>query len=99
MRLHEKAVSAATSLTIIFITLITIIAELIAPLKDTLKAITGHHWFTKGVAGIVFFIAAYFTSAHLLNDREMSSTDLIEVVALTIAGGLALFLFFIWHFH
>ncbi len=98
MKLHEKALAGAASLSIIFVVVITILAELTKPLKDTLQAMTGHHWTSKGVLALAIFCLSYFAIRPLYKDEEFSMKDLFEVLAVSIIGGLALLGFFVWHF-
>lgn len=52
------AVFAAVTLTIIFITVITVYADLYPPLKDWLKNSFTHHWIGKGVLSFLLFVSS-----------------------------------------
>ncbi|MEM4389569.1 MAG: hypothetical protein QXG98_02820 [Candidatus Micrarchaeia archaeon] len=60
-----RAVYFAAILTILFIAVLTVVAELSAAAKEALKAAFGHHWIGKSVLAIAFFAvvsaAAYYT--------------------------------------
>ncbi|MBI2096720.1 MAG: hypothetical protein HYT40_01000 [Candidatus Sungbacteria bacterium] len=45
----------AAILTIIFVVVITIWAELSAPLKDWLKNFSGHHWTSKSIFSVILY--------------------------------------------
>lgn len=48
----------AAIITIVFIAIITVWAELSAPLKDWLKNLSGHHWTTKSIFSALLYGAA-----------------------------------------
>lgn len=87
----------SASLTIIFVTILTIAGELykvtgadgkvINPIKDFLKMLHGHHWVGKSIWAIVFFIIAtavfYFVERNVEGDRKLGR----YVTALTCALG------------
>lgn len=98
MKLHEKALGGAASLSMIFVVVITIVAELNKPIKDFLQAMTGHHWVSKGVLAVLIFCLSYFAIRPLYKNDEFSMKDLIEILAVTIVGGILLLGFFVWHF-
>lgn len=51
--------ACAAAITIAFIVIITIWAELSAPLKDWLKNFSGHHWTTKSMfSALIYMLAA-----------------------------------------
>jgi len=52
------ASSYAAIVTITFVTIITIWAELAAPLKDWLKIFSGHHWTSKSVLSVLVYAVA-----------------------------------------
>lgn len=45
----------AAILTVIFITVITVWAELFVPLKDWLKNFSGHHWTSKSIFSALLY--------------------------------------------
>lgn len=62
-----RSTLVATSVTIIFTTVLTVAGELykvtgadgktLNPIKDLLKALHGHHWVGKGIWAVAIFIA------------------------------------------
>ena len=91
--------SIASSLAITFVTIITIIAELKAPLKNWLKSLSGHHWTSKGILSLLLYIAAtlvlYFAVKNV-DDKKVRASLWIAIVT-TILGSLVLLTFFTGH--
>lgn len=91
--------SIAATLAIIFITALTIWAELSPPLKDSLTAITGHHWVTKSVLTMavyaVGFIVFYYAFGANAPRVRRAVITLIVISWLATAG---LVVFFFWHY-
>src|SRR3989344_3893952 len=57
----EKLVYAsaiASILSIVFVVILTIWADLNAPLKDYLKSLSGHHWVTKSYGIVLVYFGA-----------------------------------------
>jgi len=98
MNFHIKALSIATTVVIWYIVAVTIIAENFAPLKNALAAATGHHWVSKGVFALILFAVAYGACVFLLTDSRENPKPVYVVIGSAIAGGLAIFLFYVWHF-
>ncbi|MDP3934913.1 MAG: hypothetical protein Q8Q46_01685 [Candidatus Giovannonibacteria bacterium] len=48
----------AAIITIVFVVVITILAELFAPLKDWLKNFSGHHWASKSIFSALIYAVA-----------------------------------------
>ncbi|MEK6916520.1 MAG: hypothetical protein AABW92_02135 [Nanoarchaeota archaeon] len=96
MKIHEKALTISTSSTIVLIAVLTIWSELSTPFKIWLTGIAGHHWVTKGVFSLVFFVITYFVFSKFSEDNVKKETSCVVVSA--ILSGLAIFLFYIWHF-
>lgn len=57
---NTNALNFSTQCTLFFITLITILAELIPSLKNAITQITFHHWVSKGLLAVIFFFLCYF---------------------------------------
>ena len=91
--------SISSVLAVAFVTIITIFAELNAPLKNWLKALTGHHWTSKGVMSILLYTIAtlliYFLAKNV--DGKKIHNTLWTVVVTTIMGSFALFVFYLGH--
>ena len=85
----------ATSITLWFIVVITIVSELSKPFKNVLAGVTGHHWVTKGVLSLALFtlivLLSRSTSFH-------ASKEVKHVVLSAILGGITILLFYVWHF-
>ncbi|OHB18243.1 MAG: hypothetical protein A2749_00250 [Parcubacteria group bacterium RIFCSPHIGHO2_01_FULL_45_26] len=96
----KLAIASAYSaiLNVVFVTAITIWAELYVPLKDWLKSVSGHHWTTKSIFSVVLFalflIIFYFT----LSDNEKRIRNALRnLLVIVVLGVLALTLFFSAH--
>ena len=91
--------SIASSLAITFVTIITIVAELKAPLKDWLKSLSGHHWTSKGILSLLLYVAAtlvlYFAVKNVGSKKVKDA--LWAAIMTTILGSFALFTFFTGH--
>jgi len=48
----------AAIITIFFVVVITVWAELFAPLKDWLKNFSGHHWTSKSIFSVLLYVVA-----------------------------------------
>ncbi|MBU4292906.1 MAG: hypothetical protein KJ770_02495 [Actinobacteria bacterium] len=95
---NVKALSISSIVSIAFITIITIVAEMVKPLKDGLAAMTGHHWVTKSIIGMLLFIIlaiilGYTTKA----DNKNSAKFIWGTFWTTIGGSLALLIYFVIH--
>ncbi|MEK9173405.1 MAG: hypothetical protein AAB594_02445 [Patescibacteria group bacterium] len=97
MTKNITALIYATVGVIWFTVLVTISAEFSEPFKNSLKAITGHHWTTKSVFSVIMFFLLYFVFIRT-KESENIKKSINFVLLNTIVGGLVLFIFFIWHF-
>ena len=93
-----KAISISGMATTVVITLLTIIGEIAHPLKDVLAAMTGNHWVSKSIIGMVLFlvlmlILGYTTKA----DNKNSAKYIWGVFWVTLAASFAMFVYFIIH--
>ena len=52
------ASALAAIITIVFVVVITVWAELSIPLKDWLKNFSGHHWTSKSIFSALLYVAA-----------------------------------------
>ncbi len=94
---RAKSMSMSTMVTISFVTLITVFAELSVGLKDFLKSSTGHHWITKSVSSfVIFFVFYYFCNCNEKNVDVLKEVK--KVIIYAILGILILFGFFTWHY-
>ncbi len=81
----------ATAVVIIFISAITIAADLYSPLKDWLKETFSHHWIGKGIIASVLWMAI----AVLPVRKEISQKIFMLIL---IFSTVAIALFYILHF-
>ena len=90
----------ASVVSITFITVVTIWAEVSKPLKDWLQGITGHHWVTKSVFSLVVYLTAtavfYFLTKQV--DGRKVHRLLIGLIFVTILGIIAIFAFYTLHY-
>lgn len=92
------AVTVGSIATVVFITAITIAADLYPPLKDWLKNVFTHHWIGKGILSVVVF-AAFGVLRFILPveaDEEKIGKALKILFWLLILGILAILGFFVW---
>ena len=85
---------------VIFIVVLTITADLYAPLKKLLKDAHYHHWVGKGIWATILFVvvvSGYYFIKKI--DTGESTTRFMRSLAWTlIFGALTLFLFFVYEF-
>lgn len=94
---NSKALVRATVGVVWLVVVMTIAAELSAPFKALLAETFTHHWIGKGVISAVAFVVFYaiFSRAR---ESDSVSRDAWKVVWSVVLGGLAIFLFYLWHF-
>ena len=93
--MNLKALTQATTATILFITILTIASELSKWFHDFLGSLTGHHWVTKGVASILFFFLSYLLVSKFQEEAD-TKNSVFTLLATTAACGLIILGFFIW---
>ncbi|MEK7549223.1 MAG: hypothetical protein AAB496_01910 [Patescibacteria group bacterium] len=83
---------------VIFITAITVAADLYLPLKDWLKNNFHHHWVGKSVLAVaIFFAVSFFIKLLPINIDDNKTEKVLKLLFwLTIFGSLAIFGFFVW---
>lgn len=90
----------STKITIVYVVVITILAEYFPALKTLLKSLTGHHWTTKSLSSLVLYFALLLFLYALVSPptdaKLQKAIKYLSIVA--ICGALILFLFFFWHF-
>lgn len=93
------ASSLSTTLTVIFVTIITVVAELTPSFKDFLKNLSGHHWTSKSIISVAFYIIV--TVLLYLVSRNIETRKIGAHIALAtwtaLLGILALLLFYTAH--
>lgn len=97
MKLNLKALNYTTLSTILLIVALTIWSELVPSFKTNLASLTGHHWVTKSVVSLIFFIAVYFLLSKIIKDSKNPLPLIIKITITTILGGVIIFGFYIWH--
>lgn len=92
------AVALGAIVSVIFITVITIAADLYLPLKGWLKNVFSHHWVGKSVLATIVFLGISFLALFLpIRAEEEKIIKVLRcLIWLTILGTLAIFGFFIW---
>ena len=89
----------AAIITIIFVVVITIWAELSVPLKDWLKNFAGHHWTSKSIFSVLLYAVAtvvLYLSPHKHADDRLKKI-LGFVLVSTALGTVIITLFFTGH--
>ncbi len=93
-----KALSISAMVSFGVVTLFTIIGELAAPFKDLLKAMSGHHWISKSIIGMVLFIVLTIILSYTTkSDNENSGKYMWGVFWTTLGGSLIMLVYFIIH--
>lgn len=93
------ASSIAAFVNAVFVTAVTIAAELNTPLKDWLKELSGHHWTSKSILSIALYIITLLLVYAVLQD--VSSRKVRNAVSFAtwsaFAGSILIFAFFTGH--
>ena len=93
-----KALSISSIVSIGIITLFTIIGEFSAPFKNGLAAMTGHHWVTKSIIGMVVFVILSIILGYTIKpDNENSAKYIWSTFGVALGSSVVLFLFFTIH--
>lgn len=89
----------AAIITIVFVVIITVWAELSVPLKDWLKNFSGHHWTSKSILSALLYgldVIILYLSPLTYDARRLKKT-LGWLIAATALGTIILTLFFTAH--
>ena len=82
-------------ITIIYITTITVAADLYPPLKEFLANVFSHHWIGKSITAILIF--AIFTGLFLVLKPKTKPSFLLNLLtAVSILATLVILTFFTW---
>ena len=96
--IYSSAVAAIVSVT--FTVVVTIWGELSVSLKNWLADFSGHHWTTKSIFSVLIYFAVwgliYFYSGAVSVKTVRKS--LVSLIIFSVAGVLAIFLFFTAHY-
>lgn len=93
------ASSYAALITIAFVVLITIWAELAAPLKDWLRTLSGHHWVSKSIFSILLYAVGtgvLYAIFHEPNDKNLRKAFML-LFAAVLLGVIMLTAFYTGH--
>ncbi|HNX22658.1 MAG TPA: hypothetical protein PKG60_01330 [Spirochaetota bacterium] len=96
---NKLAVSALKAFSIYAVVMVitVIAAEFIAPFKNFLAALTGHHWTSKGVLGALLFIILTIIFNVKGNDDNLGRNINLAIIS-AVSGSVVLFLFFALHY-
>ena len=83
--------------TVLMLTSLVIVSELYSPLKKLLADLSGHHWVSKGIVGVLFFMIIGMTVKRGLH-KEMHR-EIVSLLYVSIVSSLLLFLFFTGHYY
>ena len=85
-------------ITIIFIALITIGADLYMPLKDWLKVTFSHHWVGKGIISVILFAILIAIFNLFIKDSSIEKVTKKLNILFWVTGfsGASIILFFLW---
>ena len=92
-----SALIRATIATIWLTVVMTIVMEYTPAFKVFLTSISGHHWTTKGIFDVVFFLLVYLLFSRSKEPANLYKSILCLVIN-TILAGCVIFGFFLWHF-
>lgn len=93
------ASALAAIVTIVFVVVITIWAELSAPLKDWLKNFSGHHWTSKSIFSVLLYAAATAVLYRGFRDpsEDILRKALVFILVFTALGTIVLTAFYTGH--
>ena len=93
------ASALAAVITTVFVVVITILAELSAPLKDWLKNFSGHHWTSKSIFSVLLYAVAnvilYFVFRGS-NDIRIRNTLVFLLISIAL-GTIIIMAFYTGH--
>lgn len=94
----SQAVVIAAIVTVLFIAVVTVAADLIPALKAWLASAFTHHWIGKGVLASAIFVLVFFLLA--VGGRSGSDESLTAQIKVlnffAILGSLVILVFFLW---
>ena len=99
MKNKIAAAAWAANITIVAMVAIIIIAEYVAPFKDFLKSVTGHHWVTKSLFEAILFVALFLVIGIVSKKKKKEEVRVVLSTAITaVVSYLVLFGFYIIRF-
>lgn len=105
MKINPSTHLWAANISMIFVALVTIMGELIAPFKDFLKSLTawgtlpGHHWASKSLLAVLIYVFFLFIFGFMAIDKDNTKIhDNIKITLIvTVLSGLAILVFYMMH--
>lgn len=93
-----SGIISGAMLSIVFIAVVTPVADLLPALKNALKETFGHHWVGKSIlAALLFGVGSVVCPAlSSTTSEETIWRKLNQLILITIAGAAVITLFFIW---
>ena len=82
--------------TIVLITFLAIVAEIVPPLKEALASLGGHHWVGKSIVAVVAFIGMVLFLPNGDGKNATENDGAITVTALT--GSILMAAYFTYHY-
>jgi hypothetical protein len=89
----------SSSLTIVAVVILTLVAELSVNFKNWLASFTGHHWVTKSWLSLIIFIlffGIFYSIKSPSSEKIKKAVMTLGVIA--ILGSLIIFLFYVYEF-
>ncbi len=93
--MNSKALNVSTILTMTLITIMAIASEISEEFKNLLTKLAGHHWTSKSLTALIFFIFAYLLLTRFLDDK-LNNKDLYYTSVSAITYIFIIFLFFVF---
>ena len=96
---HALSAIVAGIVSTIFVTAITVIADLAPALKDSLKDTFSHHWLGKSILTVSVFLLFYFLVYVFAKETDEPRPIAVYVKLLSffsVFGTLVIFLFFVY---
>ena len=98
MAVSYRSVSYAAIVSMVVMTVVTILAELIDPLMKLLAGATGHHWVTKNILSIVIFVIVLAATSKGPSAEKDSAKGLIWTGIAAVVCSFAILAFFVIDF-
>jgi hypothetical protein len=95
--LNLTALLRSTILTIWFVVIVSIGAELSPALKSFFVKVGGHHWTGKSLLAVALFALCYFVH-NRIKETKKAAKWISAALWSAILGGLMVFGFFVWHY-
>lgn len=93
-----KAMNISSMIVVILTVVLTVLSEVSKPFKGFLAGITGHHWVTKSVVAVLFFVFIYFGLSKNVKDTKDFWKEAKTLTMVVVLGILVIFVFYVLHF-